>query len=221
MSRVSDREPISELTTARLSVYLRCLTILEGQQQRTVSSHELADRFHLNSAQIRKDLAYFGEFGTRGVGYDVVRLKQHLIETLGVDRTRNIVIVGAGNLGMALADYAGFTSNGFHIVAMLDSDPEKVGRLTRRSIPVVAAEQLGHLVKKNNVEIGVIAVPTGAAQGVYDALIDAGVRAVLNFAPIQLRLREGVKLKSVDLRINLESLSFYLKNAEDGAMRGL
>lgn len=221
MSRVSDREPISELTTARLSVYLRCLTILESQQQRTVSSHELADRFHLNSAQIRKDLAYFGEFGTRGVGYDVVRLKQHLIETLGVDRTRNIVIVGAGNLGMALADYAGFTSNGFHIVAMLDSDPEKVGRLTRRSIPVVAAGQLGPLVRKNNVEIGVIAVPTSAAQDVYDALIDAGVRAVLNFAPVQLRLREGVKLKSVDLRINLESLSFYLKNVEDGAMRGL
>src|SRR5918999_6059406 len=95
-----DREPISELTTGRLSVYLRCLTFLESQGQKTVSSGEMADRFHLNSAQIRKDLACFGEFGTRGVGYDVTRLKKQLVETLGIDRTRNVIIVGAGNLGM-------------------------------------------------------------------------------------------------------------------------
>src|SRR5215212_513318 len=120
-----DREVISELTTGRLSVYLRCLTFLESQGQKTISSHELADRFHLNSAQIRKDLACFGEFGTRGVGYDVSRLKQQLVQELGIDRTRNALIVGAGNLGMALADYRGFNSNGFHIVAMLDNDPTK------------------------------------------------------------------------------------------------
>src|SRR3954465_6394667 len=114
-----DREPISELTTGRLSVYLRCLTFLESLSQHTVSSHELADRFHLNSAQIRKDLACFGEFGTRGVGYDVSQLKQQLVQELGIDRTRNAVIIGAGNLGMALADYAGFNANGFHIVALL------------------------------------------------------------------------------------------------------
>src|SRR5688572_24946050 len=100
----NEREPISELTTGRLSVYLRCLTFLESQGQKTVSSHELADRFHLNSAQIRKDLACFGEFGTRGVGYDVRRLKAQLVETLGIDGTRNVIIVGAGNLGMAVAD---------------------------------------------------------------------------------------------------------------------
>src|SRR6185503_4913016 len=104
----NDKETISELTTGRLSVYLRCLTFLEAQNQKTVSSHELAERFHLSSAQIRKDLACFGEFGTRGVGYDVGRLKAQLVETLGIDRTRNAVIVGAGNLGMALADYQGF-----------------------------------------------------------------------------------------------------------------
>jgi redox-sensing transcriptional repressor len=214
----NDREPISELTTGRLSVYLRCLTFLESQGQKTVSSHELADRFHLNSAQIRKDLACFGEFGTRGVGYDVSRLKMQLVATLGIDRTRSVIIVGAGNLGMALADYAGFNTNGFHIVAMVDSDPSKTGRASRQGIPVHAWAQLRDLVRRNHVEIGIIAVPAEGAQTVYDALADAGLHAILNFAPVQLKVREQVKVKSVDLRINLESLSFYLKNVEDGVV---
>src|SRR5213075_3478939 len=123
-----------ENTTGRLSVYLRCLSFLEEAGQQTVSSQELAERFHLNSAQIRKDLACFGEFGTRGVGYDVCKLKAELVRELGIDRTRNIVIAGAGNLGMALADYRGFNSNGFHIVALLDNDPEKIGRTSRSGI---------------------------------------------------------------------------------------
>src|SRR3954470_5848678 len=135
-SSTGDRETISELTTGRLSVYLRCLTFLESVGQSTVSSHELAERFHLNSAQIRKDLACFGEFGTRGVGYDVSKLKAHLVHELGIDHSRNAVIVGAGNLGLALADYHGFNSNGFHIAALLDTDPEKVGRTSRRGIPL-------------------------------------------------------------------------------------
>jgi redox-sensing transcriptional repressor len=217
MSRpASDRETISELTTGRLSVYLRCLTYLESQNQKTVSSHELAEKFHLNSAQIRKDLACFGDFGTRGVGYDVTKLKQALVSTLGIDRPRNAVIVGAGNLGMALADYHGFNSHGFHIVALLDIDPEKEGRTSRSGIPVMPWTQLKELVRRNSVEIGIIATTPESAQQVHDALVDAGVVALLNFAPVQLRVRRGVKVKSVDLRINLESLSFYLKNAEEG-----
>ena len=215
-SRSNDRETISELTTGRLSVYLRCLTYLESINQKTISSHELADRFHLNSAQIRKDLACFGEFGTRGVGYDVSKLKAQLVRELGIDRTRNIVIVGAGNLGLALADYRGFNSNGFHIVAMLDVDPEKVGRTSRTGIPVLAYDKLGDVVRHDSVEIGIIAVTAENAQDVHDTLVEVGVVAVLNFAPIQLRLASGVKVRSVDLRINLESLAFYLKNVEDG-----
>src|SRR5688500_8174581 len=152
---VPDRASVSELITVRLSVYLRCLIYLESQGQKTVSSHELADRFHLNSAQIRKDLACFGEFGTRGVGYDVRRLKTQLVETLGLDRTRNVLIVGAGNLGMALADYAGFNSNGFHIVAMVDADPAKAGRTSRQGIPVHALECLPDIVRRNRVDIGI------------------------------------------------------------------
>jgi redox-sensing transcriptional repressor len=219
MSRTpNDREVISELTTGRLSVYLRCLTFLEAQGEKTVSSHGMAEKFHLNSAQIRKDLACFGEFGTRGVGYDVSRLKSHLIETLGIDRTRNILIVGAGNLGMALADYAGFNTNGFHIVAIVDSNPEKSGRTSRTGIPVLPWDRLRDIVRKNHIDIGIVAVPADGAQIVYDALADAGIHAVLNFAPVQIKLRPDVKVKSVDLRINLESLSFHLKSVEDGVV---
>ena len=215
-SRPPDKEFVSELTTGRLSVYLRSLTYLESIGQKTVSSHDLAERFHLNSAQIRKDLACLGEFGTRGVGYDVGKLKAELVRELGIDRTRNIVILGAGNLGMALADYRGFNSNGFHTVALLDNDPDKIGRMSRSGISVIDAVAIERVVRENSVEIGVIAVNPEAAQHVYDGLVRAGVVAILNFAPVQLRLTSGVKVKSVDLRINLESLSFHLKNVEDG-----
>jgi redox-sensing transcriptional repressor len=212
-----DREAVSELTTGRLSVYLRCLTYLESIRQETVSSHELAERFHLNSSQIRKDLACFGEFGTRGVGYNVSTLKEHLVRELGIDRTRHVLIVGAGNLGMALADYHGFNDNGFQIAALLDIDPDKVGRSSRSGIPVLAYDALQQLVTERGVEIGIIAVNAESAQPVCDSLVEAGVMAILNFAPVQLRVQPTVKLKSVDLRINLESLSFYLKSSEDGA----
>src|SRR5258708_3444331 len=189
----AERESIPEVTTGRLSVYLRCLTYLESIGQETVSSGELADRFHLNSAQIRKDLACFGEFGTRGVGYDVSKLKAHLVRELGIDRARNMIIVGAGNLGFALADYHGFNSNGFHIVALLDIDPAKVGRTSRSGIPVMAYEKLSSVVRDNVVEIGIVAVTPDNAQEVYDGLVQAGICAVLNFAPVQLRLTSGVK----------------------------
>jgi len=219
MNRSSpDRETISEMTTGRLSVYLRCLTYLETIHKETISSGDLAQRFHLNSAQIRKDLACFGEFGTRGVGYNVVELKRQLIRTLGLDRTRNVLIVGAGNLGMALADYRGFNSNGFHIVGLVDVDRTKIGRTSRSGIPVLPYDKLREIVKSNMVEIGIIAVTAESAQDSHDALAAAGVKAILNFAPIQLRHLPDVRVKSVDLRINLESLSFYLKSAEDGTM---
>jgi redox-sensing transcriptional repressor len=213
----NEKEVVSELTTRRLSVYLRCLTHLESINQKTVSSHELAEQFHLNSAQIRKDLACFGEFGTRGVGYNVPKLREHLVRTLGIDRVRTVVIIGAGNLGMALADYGGFNDNGFRVIALLDVSPEKVGQHSRSGIPVMHYDELPAIVAEHNIEIGIIAVPASSAQRVYDSLASAHVSAILNFAPLQLRTRDGVKLKSVDLRINLESLSFYLKSAEDGA----
>src|SRR5260370_11277166 len=173
-----DREAVSELTTGRLSVYLRCLNYLSAQQQETVSSAELADRFHLNSAQIRKDLACFGEFGTRGVGYNVRQLREHLTRELGIDRPRNVLIVGAGNLGMALADYRGFNENGFRIAALIDVDPGKIGRTSRTGIPVVAYSELKRICRNQNVEIGILAVTDQAAQEVDDSLVEAGLNAI-------------------------------------------
>lgn len=216
-ARSADRDPISELTTSRLSVYLRCLTFLDSIGETTISSHELAERFHLNSAQIRKDLACFGEFGTRGVGYDVAQLRANLVQALGLDRTRHAVIIGAGNLGMALADYAGFNNRGFSIIALLDTDGNRVGLTSRSGIQVSHYDDLSEIVKRGSVEIGIIAVPADSAQIVLDALAHAGVSAILNFAPVQLRRPPGVKVRSVDLRINLESLAFHLKNVEDRA----
>lgn len=213
--RNAQREPVSEVTTERLSVYLRCLTFLQSQGQMTISSHELARRFHLNSAQIRKDLANFGELGIRGVGYNVGQLKEHLIDTLGLHRNRSVVIIGAGNLGMALADYRGFHGAGFSIVAMFDSDPQKIGRASRSGVPVYPVADLARIVRSESVDIGVIAVPAEAAEQVYADLLESGIRAILNFAPAQLEPRPSIKLRNVDLRINLEALSFFLKSAEE------
>ena len=145
------------------------------------------------------------------------RLKEHLVHELGIDRTRRVLIAGAGNLGMALADYGGFNDHGFEIAAIIDNDPTKIGRRSRSGIEVLSWDELPSIVRERSVDIGIVAVTAEAAQSVYDAFADAGINAVLNFAPTQLRARPGVKLKSVDLRINLESLSFYLKNVEDAS----
>jgi redox-sensing transcriptional repressor len=205
---------ISHLTINRLSVYLRCLQQLEAEQESTVSSQGLADRFNLNSAQIRKDLAYFGEFGTRGVGYDVTQLKDHLVDILGLGTERRVLIVGAGNVGTALAHYSGFNSGGFRIAALLDSDPKKVGKRVPGGLVVETDADMKSIVAERRVQIGVIAVPSENAQQVFDELVAAGVQAVLNFAPTQLKGHPEVRVRNVDLKINLELLSFYLVQGE-------
>ena len=204
-------EKISELTTSRLSVYLRCLNLLAAAGIKTVSSQALADQFNLNSAQIRKDLAYFGEFGVRGVGYFVEELRRHITEILGLDRPHRVGIVGAGNLGSALANYNGFKESNFTVVALFDNDSEKVGRhVGRDSIPVYDVRKLARVVRTEGIDVAVIAVPARAAQKVLNQVTSAGVKAVLNFAPVHLRARLGVKVKTVDLTISLESLSYFL-----------
>jgi redox-sensing transcriptional repressor len=210
------REPdgVSELTTNRLSVYLRCLTTLEAAGVRTVSSQTLAEQFHLNAAQIRKDLAYFGEFGVRGVGYYVKELRRHLREILGVDQRVPVAIVGAGNLGLALADYPGFRAEGFETVALFDASQDKVGRRSRAGVPIHDMRRLRSVVRRDHIRIAVIAVPAGSAQAVANAVVSAGVKAILNFSPGTLKVPADVKLKSVDLTVSLESLSFYLAQGE-------
>ena len=207
---------VSELTTNRLSVYLRCLTALESAGVRTVSSQTLAEQFHLNAAQIRKDLAYFGEFGVRGVGYYVKELRRHLQQILGVDQRVPVAIVGAGNLGLALADYPGFRAEGFEIVALFDASREKIGRRSRGGVVIHDMRKLRSVVRRARVKIAVIAVPAGSAQAVVNAVVAAGLKAILNFSPGTLKVPPDVKLKSVDLTVSLESLSFYLAQG-DGA----
>jgi redox-sensing transcriptional repressor len=214
-------EPVSELTTNRLSVYLRCLNVLDAAGVRTVSSQALAEQFHLNAAQIRKDLAYFGEFGVRGVGYYVKELRRHLRQILGIDRGVCVAIMGAGNLGLALADYPGFRDEGFEIVALFDTARDKVGHRSRAGVPIYDVRDLRRLARRERIRIGVIAVPAAAAQGVVDTVAAAGIRAILNFSPGALRVPEGVKLKSMDLTVSLESLSFFLaQNEESAGARG-
>jgi redox-sensing transcriptional repressor len=211
------RASISDLTAQRLSVYLRCLDDLAGAGTASVSSQRLAQRLHLNSAQIRKDLAYFGEFGVRGVGYVVDDLRHHLTRILGLTRGRKVAIIGAGNLGMALADYGGFNTEGFSVAALFDSDPEKVGRRTRHGVEVSALDDLPEIVRREGLSIAVIAVPARAAQQALDLAARAGIRAVLNFAPERLVPPPGVTVKAVDLKVQLENLAFHLGRAEAGA----
>src|SRR5580700_6011667 len=207
-------DQVSELTTNRLSVYLRCLNQLEDAGVRTISSQALAEQFHLNAAQIRKDLAYFGEFGVRGVGYYVRDLKRHLRQILGLDRKLRVAIIGAGNLGLALADYPGFRQEGFEIRALFDNLSAKVGQRSRGGVPIHDIHELRKFVRRDGIRIGVIAVPADSAQHVVDLIVAAGIKAVLNFSPGTLQVPPDVKLKSVDLTVSLESLSFYLARGE-------
>lgn len=207
-------EQVSELTINRLSVYLRCLNALDGAGVRTVSSQALAEQFHLNAAQIRKDLAYFGEFGVRGVGYYVRDLKRNLRQILGLDRKLPVGIIGAGNLGLALADYPGFRQEGFEVAALFDTLREKVGRQSRSGVPIHDIHDLRKVVRRDGIRVAVIAVPASAAQHVLNLVVAAGIRAVLTFSPGALQPPPGVKLKGVDLTVSLESLSFFLAQGE-------
>ncbi len=204
-------EKISELTTSRLSVYLRCLNLLAAAGIKTISSQALADQFNLNSAQIRKDLAYFGEFGVRGVGYFVDDLRQQITKILGLDRPHRVGIIGAGNLGTALANYNGFATSNFTVVALFDNDREKIGKSVGDArIVVHNVRKLARVAHSDEIDVAVIAVPARVAQRVLNQVMSAGIKAVLNFAPVRLHARLGVKVKTVDLTVSLESLSYFL-----------
>ena len=206
---------VSELTTNRLSVYLRCLNNLDDAGVRTISSQVLAEQFHLSAPQIRKDLAYFGEFGVRGVGYYVRDLKRHLRQILGLDRKLRVAIIGTGNLGLALADYPGFRHEGFEVAALFDVST-KVEQQSRGGVPIYDINDLRKIARRDAVRIVVIAVPASAAQHVLDLVVASGTRAILNFSPGTLAVPPEVKLKSVDLTVSLESLSFFLAQGGDG-----
>ena len=203
-------ESVSEATSHRLSLLLRSLRGLEAAGVHTASSYDIAARYALNSAQIRKDLAQFGEFGVRGVGYRVGTLKTHLKVLMGLDRTRSLGIAGAGNLGQALADSRNFNAEGFRVAALFDVDGRKIGGRSRTGVPIHDIQSLERFVGELQIEIGILAVPGEAAIPLARRMAAAGVGALLNFAPVTVPALPGMLVKNVDLTFFLENLSFQL-----------
>jgi redox-sensing transcriptional repressor len=200
---------ISEPTIGRLSVYLRLLSALRDLNVRTVSSEELARRSGTTSAQVRKDLSLFGTFGKRGLGYSVGELETTVRSILGLERRWPVALVGAGRIGAALFGYDSFRRQGFHIEVVFDADPLKVGS-EWYGLEVGPVSALEHVLAERGIEIAVVAVPASAAQGVVDRLVAAGVRGILNFAPTRLDVPPGVVVKSVDMTVEMERLSYAL-----------
>ncbi len=206
---------IPEATVARLPVYLRALTALADDGIATASSEDLATAAGVNSAKLRKDLSYLGSYGTRGVGYDVEYLRYQIAREIGVTHDWPVVIVGIGNLGHALANYSGFGTRGFRVVALLDADPRLVGDPVA-GLNVRDYAELDDIVRDEKVAIGVITTPAGPAQDVCDRLVAAGVTSILNFAPVVLSVPDGVDIRKVDLSIELQILAYHeqRKNGE-------
>lgn len=199
---------IPEATVARLPLYLRSLVEMAERNVHTVSSEQLAEAAGVNSAKVRKDLSYLGSYGTRGVGYDVEYLIYQVRRELGLEQAWPVVIVGAGNLGRALANYDGFEERGFRVAAVVDADTGKVGEPIG-ALTIDYVDDLERIVKEHGIAIGVIATPAQAAQEVCDRLVAAGVSAILNFAPALLQVPSGVSLRKVDLSTELQILSFH------------
>jgi redox-sensing transcriptional repressor len=210
---------IPDATVARLPVYLRSLYALADRGVATVSSDELAAAAGVNSAKLRKDLSHLGSYGTRGVGYDVEYLVYQVSRELGLTQDWPVLIVGAGNLGRALANYGGFASRGFRIAALVDCDPAVIGSVIARHT-VRSAAEIEQVVERFDVSIGVIATPAAAAQNVCDRLVTAGVTSILNFAPVVLNVPSGVDVRKVDLSIELQILAFHAQRRSADALPG-
>jgi redox-sensing transcriptional repressor len=207
---------IPEATVARLPVYLRALTALADTGTTTCSSEELAQAAGVNSAKLRKDLSYLGSYGTRGVGYDVAYLSYQIAREIGLTQDWPVVIVGIGNLGHALANYSGFRSRGFRVVALLDADPTRHDEVVA-GVDVRPFAELESIVAEQGVAIGVIATPAVAAQDVADRMVACGITSILNFAPVVLNVPDGVDVRKVDLSIELQILAYHVQRASRGA----
>ena len=201
---------IPEATVARLPVYLRALITLAEEGIGTCSSEELASAAGVNSAKLRKDLSYLGSYGTRGVGYDVEYLRYQIAREIGVTQDWPVVIVGIGNLGHALANYSGFRSRGFRVVALLDADPDRHAEVVA-GVDVRPFDELEEIAAEHGVAIGVIAAPALAAQDIADRMVAAGITSILNFAPTVLSVPDGVDVRKVDLSIELQILAYHVQ----------
>lgn len=216
MAGSPNEQIIPEATVSRLPIYLRSLQELLDEELATVSSERLAEMAGVNAAKVRKDLSYFGSYGTRGVGYDVEYLLRHIRRELGLTHDWPCVIAGMGNLGQALANYGGFSERGFVIAALIDADPDKVGT-ELEGVRISHVDDLDALVDELGIEIGVIATPAHAAQDVADAMVEAGITSILNFAPTMIAVPDGVVVRKVDLAVELQILSFYQERRGSGS----
>jgi redox-sensing transcriptional repressor len=206
----SSRPIIPRKTVYRLSIYLRCLAPLKEKKIQTVSSEALATVAGVKPTQLRKDLAYFGTFGTRGLGYDVAELSRRIADELGTSSLQPVILVGVGNLGMALLSYRGFEKEGFEILAAFDVDPNR-RRDKEIKQPVYGLEELPEFVRAHTVKMAILAVPAEAAQEVANALIECRIMGILNFSPIVLHVPEDVMVNNVNLAIELENLSYFIQ----------
>jgi redox-sensing transcriptional repressor len=210
----TDSSAIPNAVVSRLSLYLRELQHLVRDGAATTSSSQLGSRLGFTDAQVRKDLAYFGQFGHPGIGYRTSELVEAIRGILGTDQTWNVALVGVGNLGCALLGYKGFSQQGYRLVAAFDTDPGKVGK-TIEKVPVIHFDRMSELVDRENIRLGMIAVPAPVAQTVADALVEAGIEGIVNFAPVTISLPAGVSLVGVDLAIQLEQVTFSVVNRTD------
>ncbi len=202
---------ISESTIHRLSLYYRALSLLEKEDYETVSSKELAKREKLTPAQVRKDLSFFGSFGTRGLGYPVKDLRTRIASILGIDRVWRVALIGIGNIGSALVSYKEFQKQGFQIVKLFDNDQRKIGS-NHKGIIVSDIKNLETELKEAGIEMAILAVPATVAQYIVDDVVRAGVRSILNFAPVNLRVPDDVCLRGANMAMELEYLSFAMVN---------
>lgn len=200
---------IPDIVISRLPIYLRALERLSQEGQEVTSSHELGKRLGISSAQIRKDLSHFGGFGKQGTGYKIAFLKDQLRQVLKVERDWQVALVGAGDLGSAVARYKGFAERGFHIAHVFDSAPDKIGKRVGGFV-IHPVEEIRRVISENGIVIAMIAVPAENAQKVADMLIEAGVRAILNYAPINLNVPEDVHVQYIDPVIHLQRMTYYL-----------
>ena len=200
---------VPDIIIGRLPLYLRALSFLLEEGREIIASQELADKLGISSAQIRKDLSHFGEFGKQGTGYEIKYLREQLRKILKVDRDLDVALVGAGDLGQAIAHYGNFDRNGFHIVAVFDHNPQKIGAKMGR-FQILDSESIPTVIQDMGIQIAIIAVPADSAQQVADILIKAGVRAILNYAPITLNVPPGVRVQYIDPVAHLQRMTYYL-----------
>lgn len=205
-----DGSNVPKPTVKRLAIYYRCVEKLMEKGKESVSSQDIALKLGLKASQVRKDLSYFGEFGKRGVGYDTESLFDNIGEILGMKRRWNVCIVGIGNLGLALANYPALTRSGFYVKALLDNDTNKIGIPMPGDLYIEDVKDMKEIIKKRNIDVGVITVTADNAQTSVDKLVESGIKGIINFAPVKLAVPKSVKLEEIDISVAFRSLAFQI-----------